>query len=230
MEHYLIDYARSRGRLKRGGDRKRISLTIAEGELKNIETVDGDSLEELLNALTTLENVMPRAAEVVRLRYISGHTIKQTAIALDISDRTVVDDWEYARAYLRKEMSKVESMTLDNDKARELFNAARNLPSAEREPFLDKECGDDDGIRDEVETLLSHYFTSANTEDSDDGGGSTIDYEVGDTIGKFKIMGVLGEGGMGIVYLAEQSKPVRRRVALKVIKAGMDTKASHRSF
>ena len=115
-------------------------------------------------------------------------------------------------------------MTLDNDKARELFNAARNLPSAEREPFLDKECGEDDALRDEVETLLSHYFTSANTEDSGDGGGSTIDYEVGDTIGKFKIIGVLGEGGMGIVYLAEQSKPVRRRVALKVIKAGMDTK------
>jgi eukaryotic-like serine/threonine-protein kinase len=115
-------------------------------------------------------------------------------------------------------------MTLDNDKARELFNAARNLPSAEREPFLDKECGDDDALRDEVETLLSHIFTSENTEDSGDGGGSTIDYEVGDTIGKFKIIGVLGEGGMGIVYLAEQSKPVRRRVALKVIKAGMDTK------
>ena len=107
MEQYLIDYARTRGRLKRGGDRKRISLTIAEGELKNIETVDGDSLEELLNALKALENVMPRAAEVVRLRYISGHTIKQTAIALDVSDRTVVDDWEYARAYLRREMSKV---------------------------------------------------------------------------------------------------------------------------
>jgi RNA polymerase sigma factor (TIGR02999 family) len=106
MEQYLIDYARSRGRLKRGGDRKRVSLTIAEGELKNIETVDGDSLEELLKALKALENVMPRAAEVVRLRYISGHTIKQTAIALDISDRTVVDDWEYARAYLRREMSK----------------------------------------------------------------------------------------------------------------------------
>ena len=54
-------------------------------------------------------------------------------------------------------------MTLDNDKARELFNQARNLPSAEREPFLDKECADDDGLRDEVETLLSHCFSSAET-------------------------------------------------------------------
>ncbi|MBT6283461.1 MAG: serine/threonine protein kinase, partial [Phycisphaerae bacterium] len=116
-------------------------------------------------------------------------------------------------------------MTLDNNKARELFNAARNLPSAEREPFLDKECGEDDALRVEVEALLKHHdFTSANTEDSGDAGGFTVDYEPGDMIGKFKIIGVLGEGGMGIVYLAEQSKPVRRRVALKVIKAGMDTK------
>jgi RNA polymerase sigma factor (TIGR02999 family) len=106
MEQYLIDYARARGRLKRGGDRKRVSLTIAEGELKTLDSVDGDSLEELLKALKTLENAMPRAAQVVRLRYISGHTIKQTATALDISERTVDNDWAYAQAYLRKEMSK----------------------------------------------------------------------------------------------------------------------------
>jgi RNA polymerase sigma factor (TIGR02999 family) len=106
MEQYLIDYARARGRLKRGGDRKRISLTIAEGELKNLDTVDSDSLDGLVKALKTLENVMPRAAEVVRLRYILGHTIKQTAVTLGISDRTVVDDWEYARAYLLREISK----------------------------------------------------------------------------------------------------------------------------
>jgi serine/threonine protein kinase len=116
-------------------------------------------------------------------------------------------------------------VTLDNNKAHELFNAARNLPSAEREPLLDKECGDDDALRVEVEALLKHHdFTSANTEDSGYAGGLTVDYEPGDMIGKFKIIGVLGEGGMGIVYLAEQSKPVKRRVALKVIKAGMDTK------
>ncbi len=106
MEQYLIDYARARGRLKRGGDRKRISLTIAEGELKNIETIDADSVEEVHKALKKLEDVMPRAAEVVRLRYISGHTIKQTAEVVGVSERTVVDDWEYARAYLRREISK----------------------------------------------------------------------------------------------------------------------------
>ncbi len=46
----------------------------------------------------------------------------------------------------------------------------------------------------------------------------------GDKIGRYKLLSVLGEGGYGVVYLAEQQKPVKRRVALKVIKPGMDTK------
>jgi serine/threonine protein kinase len=49
-------------------------------------------------------------------------------------------------------------------------------------------------------------------------------YEIGSSIGGYKLLSILGEGGYGIVYLAEQQKPVRRRVALKVIKPGMDTK------
>lgn len=106
MERYLIDYARTRSRLKRGGDRKRVSLTIAEGELKNLTVVDSEALDEMLAGLDKLANAMPRAAQVVRLRYISGLTIKQTAVALEVSDRTVVDDWEYARAYLLREISK----------------------------------------------------------------------------------------------------------------------------
>ena len=106
MDQILIDYARARGRLKRGGDKKRVSLTIAEGELKNLTTIDGEALDAMLIGLDKLANAMPRAAEVVRLRYISGLTIKQTAVTLGISDRTVVDDWEYARAYLRREISK----------------------------------------------------------------------------------------------------------------------------
>lgn len=104
MERYLIDYARTRSRLKRGGDRKRVSLTIAEGELKSLEGVDREALHDMLAGLGKLKNVMPRAAQVVRLRYISGLTIKQTAVALEVSDRTVVDDWEYASAWLRRDL------------------------------------------------------------------------------------------------------------------------------
>jgi len=106
MEQFLIDYARTRGRLKRGGGRKRVSLTIAEGELRNLDTVDGDSLDAMLIALGKLADVMPRAAEVVRLRYISDLTIDQVAESLDISSRTVNNDWEYASAWLRRELTK----------------------------------------------------------------------------------------------------------------------------
>jgi serine/threonine protein kinase len=116
-------------------------------------------------------------------------------------------------------------VTLDNDKARELFNAARNLPSAEREPFLDKECSEDDELRDEVEALLSHYFTSQPTaKSSNQLSDTSFEYQSGQMIGSFKILNILGEGGMGTVYRAEQKQPVRRQVAIKVIKAGVDTK------
>jgi RNA polymerase sigma factor (TIGR02999 family) len=109
MERYLIDYARTRSRLKRGGDRKRMSLTIAEGELKNLTVIDSEALDDMLAGLDKLANAMPRAAQVVRLRYISGLTIKQTAVALEVSDRTVVDDWEYASAFLRREITRGSS-------------------------------------------------------------------------------------------------------------------------
>ena len=116
-------------------------------------------------------------------------------------------------------------MTRENERDYEIFKAATELPSAEREPFLDRECGEDDELRAEVESLLEQHFTSAQTvQSSEQSSDTTLDYQRGDTIGSFKILNVLGEGGMGIVYLAEQSKPVKRRVALKVIKAGMDTK------
>ncbi len=54
---------------------------------------------------------------------------------------------------------------------------------------------------------------------------SLPDVRVGDTIGRYKLLQQIGEGGFGIVYMAEQTVPVRRRVALKVIKPGMDSRA-----
>ena len=97
-------------------------------------------------------------------------------------------------------------MTHDNERAYEIFNAARELPSAEREPFLDKECGDDDDLRAEVKSLLKHHFSSAKTvRPNEQSTEATLDYKPGDKIGAFKILNVLGEGGQGIVYLAEQA-------------------------
>lgn len=115
-------------------------------------------------------------------------------------------------------------MTFDQERAQELFDKVVKLPSAEREQFLDKECNDDDSLRAELESRIEHHFSQAITRGEDSKQSASLDYQPGDTIDRFKILNILGEGGMGIVYLAEQSKPVKRRVALKVIKAGMDTK------
>ena len=106
MEQFLIDYARKRGRQKRGGDRQRVSLTMAEGELSNLDSVDGESLEALVEAIRRLAKDLPQAAEVVRLRYITGFTVKQTAEALEIEPKQVTKDWGYARAWLRRELKK----------------------------------------------------------------------------------------------------------------------------
>ena len=109
--------------------------------------------------------------------------------------------------------------------------AARNSP-AERVAYLDGACRGDDGLRAEVEKLLLAH----------DQAGSFLEDPVappqhsnmvlpaprterpGDKIGHYKLLQQIGEGGCGVVYMAEQEEPIRRRVALKVIKLGMDTK------
>jgi RNA polymerase sigma factor (TIGR02999 family) len=106
MEQFLIDTARKRNRIKRGGDRKRVPLTMAEGELSNLDSIDSEKLELLVVAIRKLSQELPQAAEVVRLRYIAGFTAKQTAAALEIDVRQVNKDWEYARAWLRRELKK----------------------------------------------------------------------------------------------------------------------------
>ena len=110
-------------------------------------------------------------------------------------------------------------MSIDNDNARSLFDKAKDLPKQAQEAFLSEL--DDDDLRGEVESLLAYHQPSAPLKNIP---AQSLDHKPGDLIDSFKILDVLGEGGMGTVYLAEQSKPILRKVALKIIKAGMDTK------
>jgi serine/threonine protein kinase/tetratricopeptide (TPR) repeat protein len=109
-----------------------------------------------------------------------------------------------------------------------LFHAARRLPSpGERAEYLRGACGDDPAVRGRVQELLRAY-----DEERSLGGvrlGPTIDAVEamplpGTLIGRYRLLEQIGEGGFGIVFMAEQQHPVRRRVALKVIKPGMDTR------
>ena len=115
-----------------------------------------------------------------------------------------------------------------------LFQLALSKPAAERAAWLDRECGDDPALRHRLEALLAaHDAPDELSPGTKPAAKATMkldlsdapDEAVGQTLGRYKLMERLGEGGCGVVYVAEQTQPVRRRVALKVIKLGMDTKA-----
>ncbi|MGA2247477.1 MAG: protein kinase [Verrucomicrobiota bacterium] len=125
-------------------------------------------------------------------------------------------------------------MTTPSDRELTLFSVARQLPERERSAFLDQACADDPALRQCVEDLLQAIdvagdFLEGPAADSFAPDG-TVRFTAkaaempGDKIGHYKLLQQIGEGGCGVVYMAEQEAPVRRRVALKVIKLGMDTK------
>jgi WD40 repeat protein/serine/threonine protein kinase len=125
---------------------------------------------------------------------------------------------------------------------REIFlGALERSGPAERTAFLEAECRHDQALRRRVEELLHEQAevgafletpAAAGARDSTAvlGPGGTaliavVTEKPGDNIGLYKLLQQIGEGGCGVVYMAEQERPVRRRVALKVIKLGMDTKS-----
>lgn len=103
MRRILIDNARQRNRLKRGGELERRELGDHDA-LALVDDVDG--LLDLDAALTKLALVEPEMARLVELRYFAGLTVEETAEALGSSPRTVKRDWAYARAWLGRELGK----------------------------------------------------------------------------------------------------------------------------
>ena len=114
---------------------------------------------------------------------------------------------------------------------RAIFWEALDHPSgAERREYLDRACGADSGLRSRVEALLLADRDAGDFLE-DPVSAPTLIFNSptpleapGTSIGPYKLMEQIGEGGMGVVYVAEQTHPVRRKVALKVIKPGMDSK------
>ncbi|MCZ7638682.1 MAG: protein kinase [Verrucomicrobia bacterium] len=116
-----------------------------------------------------------------------------------------------------------------------LYLAAHEIPDAgQRAAFLDQACGAGAALRARLDRLLAAEGPAARLwgDDPPPARADRTPVEAappaegpGSVIGRYKLLEAIGEGGMGVVYLAEQEQPVRRRVALKVIKLGMDTKA-----
>jgi WD40 repeat protein/serine/threonine protein kinase len=114
---------------------------------------------------------------------------------------------------------------------RDIFDAALAIDDpAQRAAYLDRACAGNPRLREHIDGLLSvHEQVGSFLESPALAGAPTVDEPVSErpdtVIGPYKLMEQIGEGGMGLVFVAEQQHPVRRKVALKVIKPGMDTRA-----
>jgi serine/threonine protein kinase len=104
----------------------------------------------------------------------------------------------------------------------ELFNACLELTPAEQSAFLDDACGENAALKERVLRLLAAYALAE--RETFQSIGAVVRDAMPDLIGPYELITQIGEGGMGVVYEAEQREPVRRRVALKVVKLGMDTR------
>src|SRR5579862_1920202 len=111
-----------------------------------------------------------------------------------------------------------------------VFTAALQLPADQRSAYLEHACGSDGELRQKVEALLKAHaqvgdFLEQPAPGPELEARGSVGMKPGHRIGHYKLLQQIGEGGCGVVYMAEQQKPVRRRVALKIIKPGMDTKS-----
>jgi len=118
----------------------------------------------------------------------------------------------------------------------ELFTSALSFPAVERRRFLERACGDDRELLGHVASLLDRFSEAEECMERPSwlppalspratSVMTRLEEGPGDPIGDYTLVQEIGEGGGGVVYLAEQTTPVRRQVALKIIKLGMDTRA-----
>src|SRR5881227_2966827 len=118
-------------------------------------------------------------------------------------------------------------MTAIEDQARSLFLAALEREPQQWPAFLDEACGAA-GVRARVEDLLRAHQAMGSIHAERGGLAASVDLGLterpGTLIGPYKLLEQIGEGGFGVVFLAEQTQPIRRKVALKVLKPGMDTR------
>jgi hypothetical protein len=115
------------------------------------------------------------------------------------------------------------------DHARSIFLAAVERTPGEWPAFLDQACGADADLRAHVDKLLhAHQALGSIHCGAADVRAATIDEPIterpGTIIGPYKLLEQIGEGGMGTVWMADQTEPIQRRVAVKVVKEGMDSR------
>jgi serine/threonine protein kinase len=120
-------------------------------------------------------------------------------------------------------------MPADIQRVKEIFLAAVDkIDPAERAACLRAACGDDEDLRRQVEALLGRHADAGSFLEAPALPSPTVDHPQrecpGAVVGPYKLLEQIGEGGFGVVFMAEQQRPMRRKVALKILKPGMDTR------
>src|SRR5262245_58294704 len=121
-------------------------------------------------------------------------------------------------------------MSADFDKLRDIFLAALELAPDQRDSHLNQLCGGDEELRRNVAVMLKAHDAGEGpldrgaVRDEPTGADERAVEAPGTVIGPYKLVELIGEGGMGSVWMAQQTEPVKRLVAVKLIKAGMDSK------
>src|SRR5579864_4558650 len=123
-------------------------------------------------------------------------------------------------------------MSDESNSAIQIVTEALRLPPEARQDYLDRTCAGDEKLRHKVQALLRANDRAGRfLEELPSAFAGELVQQVGaiekpgDRIGRYQLLKQIGEGGWGIVFLAEQKEPVRRKVALKIVKPGMDTKS-----
>ncbi len=119
-----------------------------------------------------------------------------------------------------------------HEELRRVFDLVLEVPADERASVLERECGGDAGLKERILAMIAaaedEQFLGEATVVGSHSADQTIHSagreRAGDQVGRYKLLEQIGEGGFGSVWAAEQREPVKRRVALKIIKLGMDTK------
>lgn len=133
---------------------------------------------------------------------------------------------------VRQQQPDIERDTSEWQRIWDVFHDALDHPADERDAYVDSACEDDDKLKSEVSKLLVAH-ASIDDDDFPDAsklltGGVEQDYphelKAGGQLGPYRLIDIIGEGGMGVVYRAQQNEPVKREVAIKLLLAGVATR------
>ena len=237
MRQILVDYARSRARPS--------AMADAGSPWRSWRTcpITGDAeLLALDDALEELSRIDERQGRIVEMKFFGGLSAPEISEVLGISLATVDRDWATARVWLHRQMSRgriADDHAPGGSKSRNCCtrrcnSTASSARVSSMRPAVRRIAARRDRITALGRAEVSSSFLESPPSGSSGRGSDGIDLRTlggrTDLCGAFQLMRKLGEGGMGQVWLAEQIAPVRRQVALKLIKAGMYDEAVVQRF